>query len=84
MADVCADQQCGLDTFAAGLLTDIDAVVFGMSTDWPSGPAEGRVNDLKALKRGMFNRCNLPLLRKRLLVVAASRWPQTATTPQRS
>ncbi|MFJ8313727.1 MULTISPECIES: hypothetical protein [unclassified Streptomyces] len=46
IADTCADPQCGLDTFAAGLLTDLDAVVFSMSTDWSSGPVEGRVNDL--------------------------------------
>ncbi|MER5669595.1 transposase, partial [Streptomyces mirabilis] len=79
IADVCADEQCGLASFAAGLITDLDAVVFGMSTDWSSGPVEGRVNDLKALKRGMFGRARLPLLRKRLLLTAASRRPQTAT-----
>jgi transposase len=79
IADVCADDQCGLASFAAGLITDLDAVVFGMSTDWSSGPVEGRVNDLKALKRGMFGRARLPLLRKRLLLTAASRRPQTAT-----
>ncbi|KOU50307.1 ISL3 family transposase [Streptomyces sp. WM6378] len=84
IADTCADPQCGLDTFAAGLLTDLDAVVFGMSTDWSSGPVEGRVNDLKALKRGMFGRARLPLLRKRLLLIAASRRPQTVTNPQES
>jgi transposase len=82
IADVCADQQCGLAGFAAGLLTDLNAVVFGMSTDWSSGPVEGRVNDLKALKRGMFGRARLPLLRKRLLLIAASRRPQTVTNPQ--
>ncbi|MFD9651400.1 transposase [Streptomyces mirabilis] len=79
IADVCADEQCGLASFAAGLITDLDAVVFGMSTDWSYGPVEGRVNDLKALKRGMFGRARLPLLRKRLLLTAASRRPQTAT-----
>lgn len=47
IADVCADQQCGLASFAAGLITDLDAIVFGMSTEWSSGPVEGRVNDLK-------------------------------------
>ncbi|MGW0884696.1 hypothetical protein [Streptomyces sp. NPDC002671] len=43
---------------------DLDAVVYGMSTDWSSGPVEGRVNDLKALKRSMFGRAKPPLLRK--------------------
>ncbi|MFB7445710.1 ISL3 family transposase [Streptomyces mirabilis] len=79
IADVCADDQCGLAGFAAGLLPDLDAVVYGMSTDWSSGPVEGRVNDLKALKRSMFGRAKPPLLRKRLLLIAASRRPQTVT-----
>ncbi|WP_371666115.1 ISL3 family transposase [Streptomyces sp. NBC_01241] len=75
IADVCADEQCGLAGFAAGLIPDLDAVVYGMSTDWSSGPVEGRVNDLKALKRSMFGRAKPPLLRKRLLLIAASRRP---------
>ncbi|MGW2254772.1 ISL3 family transposase [Kitasatospora sp. NPDC001660] len=75
IADVCADEQAGLAGFAAGLLPDLDAVVYGMSTDWSSGPGEGRVNDLKALKRSMFGRAKPPLLRKRLLLTAASRRP---------
>ncbi len=73
IADVCADEQAGLAGFAAGLLPDLDAVVYGMSTDWSSGPVEGRVNDLKALKRSMFGRAKPPLLRKRLLLTAAGR-----------
>ncbi|KDN88226.1 transposase [Kitasatospora cheerisanensis KCTC 2395] len=76
IADVCADQQAaGLTGFAAGLIPDLDAVVYGMSTDWSSGPVEGRVNDLKAPKRSMFGRAKPPLLRKRLLLIAASRRP---------
>lgn len=80
IADVCADEQCGLAGFAAGLIPDLDAVVYGMSTDWSSGPVEGRVNDLKALKRSMFGRAKPPLLRKRSLLIAASRRPQTVMT----
>ncbi|MHA7962358.1 hypothetical protein ACX9I7_31995 [Streptomyces sp. L500] len=82
IADVCANHQSGLASFAAGLITDLDAVVFGMSTEWSSSPVEGRVNDSKALKRGMFGQARLPLLRKRLLLTAASRQPQTVTGPQ--
>lgn len=80
IADVCADEQCGLAGFAAGLIPDLDAVVYGMSTNWSSGPVEGRVNDLKALKRSMFGRAKPPLLRKRSLLIAASRRPQTVMT----
>ncbi|WP_251019067.1 hypothetical protein [Streptomyces sp. ISL-11] len=74
------DEQCGLRTFAAGLESDIDAVVFGMSNPWNSGPVEGRVNDLKALKRGVFGRAGVPLLRKRLLLIAADRRSHRVTT----
>ncbi|MEV4449372.1 hypothetical protein [Streptomyces mirabilis] len=77
IADACTDEVAGLAGFAAGLLPDLDAVVYGMSTDWSSGRVEGRVNDLKALKRSMFDRAKSPLLRKRLLLIAASRRPRT-------
>ncbi|MFH8383509.1 ISL3 family transposase [Kitasatospora sp. NPDC018058] len=80
IADVCANERCGLAGFAAGLLPDLDAVVYGMSTDWSSGPVEGRVNDLKALKRSMFGRAKPPLLRKRFLLIAASRRLRIAPT----
>ncbi|MDJ0384818.1 hypothetical protein [Streptomyces sp. G-G2] len=82
ISDACADKQSGLAGFASGMLTDLDAVVFGLSTDWSSGPVEGRVNDIKALKRGMFGRAKLPLLRKRLLLTAASRRAPSVTTSQ--
>ncbi|MGW1512147.1 hypothetical protein [Streptomyces sp. NPDC002394] len=77
VADVCADQQRGLASFAAGLITDLDAGVFDMSTEWSSGPVEGRVNDLdlKALKRRMCGGAKPPLLRKRFLLIAASHRP---------
>ncbi|MFG3496807.1 hypothetical protein [Streptomyces sp. NPDC047886] len=64
---------------ATGLLPDLDAVVYGTGTGWPSGPVEGRVNDLKALKRSMFGRAP-PLLRKRLLLIAAIRQPPASTS----
>ncbi|MFF3017223.1 hypothetical protein [Streptomyces sp. NPDC057939] len=40
IADVCADQQCGLAPFAAGLITDLDVVVFGMSIECPPVPSK--------------------------------------------
>jgi Transposase len=68
-----ADDRCGLAAFADGLTSDLDAVIRGLSTHWSSGPVEGRVNDIKHLKRQMFGRAGFPLLRKRVLLVAASR-----------
>lgn len=82
IANVCADQQCGLTSFAAGLIPDLDAVIYGLSTEWSSGPVEGRVNDLKALKRALFGRAGLPLLRKKLLLIAASRRAKSASEPK--
>jgi hypothetical protein len=35
-----------------------------------SGPVEGRVNHIKMIKRQMFGRAGLPLLRKRVLLTA--------------
>ncbi|MDH6137996.1 hypothetical protein P3T37_007439 [Kitasatospora sp. MAA4] len=37
VADACADEQCGLAGFAAGLIPDLDAVVYGMT---PTGPPD--------------------------------------------
>ncbi|WP_329318662.1 hypothetical protein [Streptomyces sp. NBC_01262] len=73
IADVCADEQCGLTSFAAGLITDLDAVVFGMSTDWSSGPVEGRVNDPPPFA-AQAGPCHQPS--------AISHQPQTVTDPR--
>ncbi|MGW7412725.1 transposase [Streptomyces sp. NPDC054863] len=69
----------GLAGFATGLATDLDAVIAGFTSDWSSGVVEGRVSDLKMLKRQMAGRAGLPLLRKRVLLVAASRRSRTVT-----
>jgi hypothetical protein len=68
-----ADDVPGLCSFAAGLEADLDAVTCGLTTRWSSGPVEGRVNHIKMVKRQMFGRAGLPLLRKRVLLTAARR-----------
>ncbi|WP_445029738.1 transposase family protein [Streptomyces sp. SAS_270] len=60
----------GLNSFATGLEKDWDAVIQGLSSRWSSGPVEGRVNHIKMIKRQMFGRAKLPLLRKRVLLTA--------------
>ena len=60
----------GLSSFAKGLEQDLDAVTQGLTTHWNSGPVEGRVNHIKMIKRQMFGRAGLPLLRKRVLLTA--------------
>jgi hypothetical protein len=44
---------------------------WGLTTRWNSGPIEGRVNQINMLKRQMFGRASLPLLRKRVLLTAS-------------
>ncbi|MFV2110464.1 ISL3 family transposase [Micromonospora sp. LOL_015] len=66
-------RHCGypeLRGFAAGLVSDRDAVVAGLTQPWSSGPVEGQVNRIKTIKRQMYGRANLDLLRKRVLAAA--------------
>jgi hypothetical protein len=62
----------GISSFARGLKQDLDAVTNGLTMPWSSGPVEGRVNHIKMIKRQMFGRAGLPLLRKSVLLTARS------------
>jgi transposase len=53
--------------FATGLLKDFDAVRAGLTQPWSSGAVEGTINRIKTIKRQMYGRANLDLLRKRVL-----------------
>ncbi|MET7398909.1 transposase, partial [Dactylosporangium sp. NPDC005572] len=53
--------------FATGLMRDFDAVVAGLTHHRSSGAVEGTVNRIKTIKRQMFGRAKLDLLRKRIL-----------------
>ncbi|MGW0811617.1 ISL3 family transposase [Nonomuraea sp. NPDC002799] len=57
-----------LHTFARGVRRDQDAVTNGLTLSHSSGAVEGNVCRIKALKRQMFGRANLDLLRKRVLL----------------
>ncbi len=56
--------------FAAGLRRDLAAVTAALTEAWSSGQVEGQVNRLKLLKRAMFGRANVDLLRRRVIGVA--------------
>lgn len=56
-----------LASFARGLLDDYDAVLNGLSLPYSSGACEGNVNRIKKIKRDMYGRANLGLLRARVL-----------------
>jgi transposase len=63
-----ADDQPDLRSFIAGLRRDHDAVLNGLTLPHSSGAVEGHVNRIKMIKRQMYGRANLDLLRKRILL----------------
>ncbi|MEU9743451.1 transposase [Micromonospora chersina] len=65
---VTADDQPDLHSFIAGLRRDHDAVLNGLTLPHSSGVVEGHVNRIKMIKRQMYGRANLDLLRKRILL----------------
>ena len=56
-----------LARWATSLRDDYAAVQAGVSLPWSTGPVEGQINRLKMLKRQMFGRANIDLLRLRVL-----------------
>lgn len=56
-----------LASLARGLLRDIDAVRAALTLPWSSGPVEGKINKLKLIKRSMYGRAGLDLLRARVM-----------------
>jgi transposase len=67
IAAVEADELPELHSYANGLKRDYDAVRNGLTLTHSSGAVEGQVNRIKMLKRQMFGRAKLDLLRKRIL-----------------
>jgi transposase len=57
------------------LKQDLRAVEAAVTKPWSNGPLEGHVNRLKTIKRQMYGRAGVELLRARLL-------PETAFTTQ--
>jgi transposase len=57
-----------LRSFVNGIRQDYQAVRNGLTLPWNSGKVEAHVNRLKMLKRQMYGRAGLPLLRKRVLL----------------
>ena len=56
-----------LRRFATGLKADLSAVRAAFTSEWSSGQVEGQVNRLKFVKRQMYGRAKLDLLRIRVL-----------------
>jgi transposase len=58
----CAEMR----SFAASLRQDEAAVAAALTEVWSNGPVEGHVNRLKMIKRSMYGRAGLQLLRARV------------------
>jgi transposase len=56
-----------LRNFAKGLSQDYAAVKAGITMAWSNGPVEGHINRLKLVKRTMYGRAGMDLLKKRYL-----------------
>jgi transposase len=53
--------------FAKSLREDYAAVQAAVTLPWSTGPVEGHINRLKMLKRQMFGRAGVDLIRQRVL-----------------
>jgi transposase len=62
------DTLTPLAGFARNLRRDVDAIRNSLTLEHSSGPVEGNINRLKMIKRQMFGRAGLDLLRKRVLL----------------
>ena len=67
LRDVVASGIKSLTSFANGLRSDLAAVRNALSMPWSNGQVEGQINRLKFIKRQMYGRAKLDLLRKRVL-----------------
>ena len=59
-----------LASFAAGIRADREAVAAAIVEPWSNAQTEGQVTKLKLVKRQMFGRAKLDLLRARLVIAA--------------
>ena len=66
--DEAADSM--IASFARGLRSDYAAVAAALREPWSNGQTEGQINRLKTLKRQMYGRANIDLLKARLLAPA--------------
>lgn len=65
-----SDVPQDIRSFALGLKSDEAAMKAALSLEWSNGQVEGQINRLKTLKRQMYGRGSLGLLRKRILLSA--------------
>ena len=64
------DASTRLAAFTRGIIADRAAVTAAITSPWSNGQTEGQITKLKLVKRQMYGRANLDLLRARLVGVA--------------
>jgi transposase len=67
LKDAEESRSTAMQSFAAGLRKDLDAVRAGLTEKWSNGCVEGFVHKLKLLKRQGYGRAGFELLRARML-----------------
>ena len=67
LSDVAKHGSGPMKRFASGLRSDYAEVAAALTYEWSNGPTEGHINKLKLIKRQMFGRAKLDLLRKRIM-----------------
>jgi len=67
LAAVQASHLVAFESFVTGVQQDKDAVLAGLTLEWSNGPLEGNVNRLKLIKRSMYGRAEIDLLKLRVL-----------------
>lgn len=67
---IASAKEGNLASFAAGVEADREAVAAAITEPWSSGQVEGKVNRLKLIKRQMYGRPNLDMLKARVMSAA--------------
>ncbi len=67
LARAAATNILPLQRFVRTLQQDLGAVEGAVTEPWSNGPVEGHINRLKTLRRQMYGRAGVELLRARLL-----------------
>lgn len=57
-----------LASFGKGIMADFAAVRAALTEPWSNGQTEGQITKLKLIKRQMYGRAGIDLLRARLVV----------------
>jgi transposase len=70
LIDALRSEVAEFQSFANGLTDDLPAVKAALSYEWSNGQVEGQVHRLKMIKRQMYGRAKLDLLKARVLHAA--------------